>query len=442
MLNKQVVNHRQIAWLVGSLLTTGIMVAFFRSIVQVAEMDAWFSQILPVCYAFVVAFVLMQVARKFPGKSLFEVIFILCGKWIGGAINLILIFYIWMIVTLDIKGVSHFLKESLLPRTPLGVILLVFVLLIMSYRKLDVMARVNEMYFPTYFLMCLSITLLMMNEYSLDWLEPILTSGLDDIFSANYMTAGLYGDVLLIGAFLPSLTNPRLLFVSMKHGIMLAGFMISVVLLVMLGVFGFKIGGSLNYPVWVLVQQIHITDFLDRTEIFLLSLWFPAFTIKVIAAYLALLVGIGSFTKNYSGVYNTGIGTFLVGSSLLSFYNAKQLQNFINYGYTAFVWAIQIPLLLLLLIGAASREARTDDVSRDIRKRRLMSGITYFSVFGCIASIVIGKIMYEMYASVGLAVSICYLFFLLTGVISSYSEMQIVNNTIHKTQQHTQHTKS
>lgn len=441
MLTELVVNHRQIAWLVGSQLMTGIMITFLQSIIRVAHMDSWFSQMIPILYAIFVSFVLMQVVRKFPGKSLFEVIFIVCGKWVGGLINLALLFYIWISLTIDMKGVSHFLKEGLLPRTPLGILLIVFVLLIMSYRRLDTVVRVNEMFFPLYCIMCLSTTLLLANEYSLEWFEPIFTSRLFDIFAANYMTTGLYGDVLLIGAFLPSMSNPRLLFVSMKHGIVLAGFVITVVLLVLLGVMGYKIGGSLNYPAWALIQEIHITDYLDRVELLLLSLWFPAFAIKVMIGYLAFMVGLSSFSKNnYYGVYSPALGSFLVGTVLLSFYNARQLQSFFSYGYTTFMWFIHIPVILILLIGAAHREEQKADDTRSLRKRRWMARITYASILGSMVSVVIGKILYEWYLSPGLIISICYLTFFVIAVISSYLEMQIVSHHYHRKEKNVQHT--
>lgn len=443
MLKRQIVSHRQTAWLTGSLLTSGTMITFSQSLVQVAKMDAWFSQVIPVCYAILVAFVLMELARTFPGKTLFEIVFAIFGRWIGGMINLLLLFYIWVIVTVDIKEISQFLKESLLPRTPLGVILLVFVLLVMSYRKLDVVSRVSEIYFPINIVVILLLTLMLTNEFSMDRFEPIFSTDLFAIFGSNYMTVGLYGEVLLMGAFLPAFSQSRLFFVSMKHGIVLAGFLISIIILVFLGVMGYNVGGSLNYPIWSLVQQIHVTDFLDRVELLLLSLWFPALTIKVILAYLALSIGIGSFSgmKQY-GVYSPALGTFLVSTSLLSFREAEELPGFVGYSLTAIVLAIQIPLLLVLFLFAKMRKAQTDDDGSRIPKRRVMAWICNLSILGCAATVVVGKLMFEAYLSVGLIISIVYFAFLVVGVIASYAEMQIVNNYLYKKQQDMQNADS
>ena len=49
-----------------------------------------------------------------------------------------------------------------------------------------------------------------------------------------------------------------------------------------------------------MVQQVHITDFLDRVDLFIMSLWLPNVFIKYILLYLSILVGLASFTKSKS----------------------------------------------------------------------------------------------------------------------------------------------
>lgn len=164
---------------------------------------------------------------------------------------------------------------SLLPQTPLEIILLVFVLLLMYYGKtsLEVAARVNEIYFPAYFIMCLMLYFLLMNEYSIERLEPILSTTLERIAVSNLLPLGVYGDILLFGAFLHASSEPRLLFAAMKHGIMIVCFTTTIMILILLGVMGYVIASRLNFPIYILVQQIHLTDFLDRVEMILFSLW-------------------------------------------------------------------------------------------------------------------------------------------------------------------------
>lgn len=436
MIHKQVVNHRQIAWLVGSVLMTGMMISFLRSVVQVARMDAWFSQIFPIFYAIFIAYVLSGLVEAYPGKNIFEILFIIGGKWIGGAINLLILFYVWIILAVDIKGAADFLHISLLPNTPLEVILLVFVLLMMYYGKtsLEVAARVNEFYFPIYFIMCISLYFLLINEYNIERLEPILTSNLDRIVVSNLLPVGIYGDIFLIGAFLHAIVEPRLFYAAMKHGVIIVGFGTTIMLLVLLGVMGFIIAGRLNFPIYILVQQIHVTDFLDRVEMILFSVWFPAFTIKVIVAYLAFLVGVGSFGgQRHYNTFNAPCGWFIVVSSIFAFPNVANIDQFISYSLPLFVFVFQFPLAIFLLIHVRRRnkgreQSLIPEGTKLYRFYRSMVWITTVCLSGCVIVILIGDFFKDKSAVGGVTTAVVYIALLLVALLTSYGEMQALNH--------------
>jgi len=441
VLKQHVINHRQVAWLVGSVLMTGNIIALYQSVIQTAKMDAWFFQIIPMGYALLIAYVLMELGHAFPGKNLFQILFLICGKWLGGLINLILLFYIWMILTIDVKGVSYFIKASFLPQTPLEVILLVFVLLIMFYRDLEVTARVNEIFFPPNVIMVLMLIVLLLNEYNVERFEPILSSTLKGIFVSNYMTLGLFGDILLFGAFLPVFIQPRLFYAAIKHGILIVGFISSVIMLALLSVMGDIIAGRLNYPILTLVQQIHITDFLDRVELFLLSMWFPGFVIKVVVAFLAFLTGIGSFAGEAQHKwFIPSIGAFLIITSLLSFPHVEDVELFVGYSFSSVVLTIQIPLLIFLWIRGRMEHRRASNKKRDFPPGTryyqfygAMAWTSNLSILGCLLTILIGKWFYEQTIPVSLYVTIIVITLLFIALVTSYLQMQTFNRYLHKT---------
>ncbi|MGG1661493.1 GerAB/ArcD/ProY family transporter [Brevibacillus sp. NRS-1366] len=436
MIHKQVINHRQTAWLVGSVLMTAMMISSLHKIVAVSKMDAWFSQIMPVGFAIVVAFVLAELSRAYPGKNLFEILFIVCGKWIGGLINVILLIYIWIILTLDIKGASEFFRETLLPRTPVEIILIVFVLLMMYYGRtsLEVAARVNEIYFPAYFILSMMLYFLLGNEYSVERIEPILSTGLGQIFASNIFPIGIYGDILLFGAFLHASTHPRLFFAAMKHGVLIVGFTVTILLLILLGVMGFTIASRLHFPIFILVQQIHVTDFLDRIEIILFSLWFPAFTIKVIVAYLAFLVGVGSFGgQQHYNALNLPSGWFLVVTSLLAFPSVQDFDTFLSYTLPVIVLIIQVPLLLFLYIHARFNRKMDTQVSipKGTRLYRFYNSMVWIgglALIGCFLTVVIGDLFLDKSVFAGLLTAIVYIALFFIALLASYGEMQALNH--------------
>jgi len=432
LLYKQNLNHRQTAWLSATLLCSGSsFLMFFQNVAKVAGGDARFSQLLPIGYAFFMAAVFAELARAYPGKTLFEIVMLVCGKWVGRAINVILLVYLWIVITIDLNGIAHFLKSSLLPRTPLGIIVMMLILMLMTYRRVEVAASINELCFPFYFFSIILMALLLNNEYLYGKLEPLLTESLFHIFAGNYMSVGMYGDLFILGAFLPAFSHPRISFVSMKHGVLLANFLLTLVGVITLGVMGRHITGVLSYPSWSLVQEVRLTDFLDRLEIYMLTVWFPVFTVKAVLTYLAIQVGLGSLSavRQYS-VYNPALGTLLISLVTLGFQEARELQDFLGYSYTAVTLVIQLPLLLGLFLCAKMRRSDRDNPS--IPKQRKAAWICNASLLGCAATILVGKILYKAYFSFGFSLLFLYFALILTALISSYAEMQITNHYFHK----------
>lgn len=439
MIHKQVVNHRQIAWMVGSLMTA-MMINFLQPLVQVAKMDAWSSQVIPVGYAIMVAYVLAELTRVFPGKNLFEILFIVCGKWVGGALNLIVLGYIWIILCLDIKGVSDFMHIALLPQTPLEVILLVFVLVMMYYGRmsLEVAARVNEVYLPTYLILSMMLYFCLINEYNIERLEPILSNNIGPIAMSNLLPIGVYGEILLLGAFLHAVAQPRLFFAAMKHGVIIVGFSVTIVLVVLLGVMGYIIASRLNFPVYVLVQQIHVTDFMDRVEIILHSLWFPAFLLKVIVAYLAFLIGVGTFGgQQHYNAYNAPCGFFMIVTSMLAFPRVADIEQFMSYTLPVLALVIQVPLLLVLFVNARMRGERDTNIGipEGTKLHRFYQSavwIGYVSMFGCVVSVLIGELFADKSAVWGLVTAGSFIFCFFIALVATYAEMQALNHGKHK----------
>jgi spore germination protein KB len=422
--------------MVSGVLIAGPLVSLPKSLAEVAKMDAWFSQLLPVLYAILVAYVFAQLIKAFPGKNLFDIFYLLAGKWIGGLINIAVLIYLWMLLVRDTKGITNFVHLTLLPKTPMEIILLLFLLVLLYYGKtsVEVAARVNEMYFPIFFLMTLTLYFTLANEYSLERLEPILGSSLEGIFYSNLMGIGSFGDVFLFGAFLHTVTNSRLLHASMRHGILIAGFIITMVLIIQLGVMGHIITSRLNFPLYVLVEQIHLTDFLDRVEVLLFSVWFPAFAIKVIVTYLAFVLGISSLVGHLEhSPFNISAGWMLVATSLVSFPRVNDVNDFVSYSLPLIVLTLQPPLLLLLYLGARTRHKGSQDHQQTeqhplLRRYRRCVTLTHVSLVASLVSIVVGMYATSLISYAGFISGFLYICCLLAALIFSYMEMQTINH--------------
>lgn len=90
---KQVINHRQIAWLTSGVIMTGAVVSLPQQLAVVAKNDAWLSQLLPVMYTVLVAYVFERLIRAYPGKNIFEILIETRGRVAGSLLNGILLLF-------------------------------------------------------------------------------------------------------------------------------------------------------------------------------------------------------------------------------------------------------------------------------------------------------------------------------------------------------------
>ncbi|WP_028551864.1 GerAB/ArcD/ProY family transporter [Paenibacillus sp. UNC451MF] len=353
--SKQIINYRQMAWLIASLLTGGGLVSIQHDLVRVARMDAWFTYIVPTLYVAIVAYVFYKLSQRFPGKNIFEINKIIMGKAIGLLFNLIIIFHFWLMLIRDVRSFCKFMGTILLPNTPEEIVLFILVLLIMYFGRtsIEVIARVNDIFFPNFALTILLMPLMLSNELDKSLIEPILAGDTIKVFYGNMLSLGWYGDIFIAGAFLHTISQIKQVRSALRHGAILSSLLLGIFLLMEVLVFGPVITGNLIYPNYNLVQQIHITDFLDRMDLLILSIWAPILFCKDILIYLALLTGIASFVKqrDYSTI-NTPIGFFVLLTALLAFKNTTEVFSFGNYSSSVITLAYQPLMLLLLLIFA------------------------------------------------------------------------------------------
>lgn len=468
--SKQIINYRQFSWLTASLLTGGGLVSIQHDLVRVARMDAWFTYILPTLYGILVAFVFCLIAQRFPGKNLFEINKIIMGTGFGTVINLILLFHLWLLLMRDVRSFGKFMGTILLPNTPEEIVLLLLVLLIMYFGRssIEVIGRVNDIMFPYFALTILALPLMLTNELDKSLIEPILAGDFVPVWNGNLLSLGWYGDVIILGAFLHTIGQIRQVRSAIRHGVILSSLFLGLFLLLEVLVFGPAITGNLIYPNYNLVQQIHITDFLDRMDLLILSIWAPILFCKDILIYMALLTGIASLVKqrDYSTI-NTPTGFFVLFTSLLAFKNTTEVFSFGNFSSTVIVLSYQ-PLLLVLLVvlsrkypkrvqdEGSKKQSGTADGGTDPprnggrpsngsaghpsgrssggssgsagrpmfqRSYHGWSKVSNALLFICITALAIGLWGSEYYAVIGVVCSIIYGSCMILATISSYMEL-------------------
>ncbi|MBL0385316.1 endospore germination permease [Tumebacillus sp. ITR2] len=442
-------NQRQFAWMIATVLISGGLVSLPKSLMELAKLDAWFSQALGMAYAFYIAYFLCQCARRFPGKNLFEINFLLCGRFGGGLINALFLFFIWMVLVRDTRGFADFMNSTLLLKTPEEFTILMFLLVVVYYCKssVEVAARVNDLMFPLFMVVLFGMPFLLTNEFSFARLEPILGHGFPTVLVGNLLPMGWYGDTLIMGAFLHTITASRQIHSAVKFGVTLAGVGLTLLMFICICVLGSTVAGRMMYPNYTLVEQIHITDYLDRLELVMFSVWLPSFVLKVCFIFTAFLIGLNSFTKRTTlNLYCRQFGWLLLTTTAMAFHSVVEVFDFGNYGSILLVVGMQLPITILLFILLARqkrdhRERQTDlEIQAKEQERRNGPDAKWYdrvrmktwalcSLGGlafCFVCIGLGALLGRDIAKVGWTCGVVYVLVMFVLLFSTYMEMRQV----------------
>jgi hypothetical protein len=281
----------------------------------------------------------------------------------------------------------------------------------------------------------------MINEFSGNFIQPVLTQNPFAIFSSNLLLTGWYGDLFVMGAFLGTIASSKQFLSSVKHGILLASVILTIYVMLEVLVLNPNVASHMIYPLFTLIEQVNLGDFLDRFDLVILSLWFPTTFVKIAIFHSAFLIGLASlFKSRLSAGFSMQSGLIIVMTALLSFRNYTELYMYSTFGTLASCILLQLPIitvtgLLVMMRKRKTPPAHAGDVmsskatgkSTRMPWRLSIRGwrwVTRLLLVGCACSLVIGLIFSRTYPTVGNGCGIAYGVFLFLLLFSTFMEME------------------
>jgi spore germination protein (amino acid permease) len=335
--NKQRIGGYQLVMFVSILYIHGGTISLFKVLAEVSGQDAWFNFYFPMLYALFISFLLYRLSCRFPGKNMFQISEEVCGKTVGRLINGLVLVDIIHLLVRDLRLFGDFVGTSILTRTPLEYILLISILVLIYYGtgNLEELARAVNLLFPSFICSILLMPFLLLNEIHLSNIEPVLANGWQRVLNGGFLGTGWAGDVFVMGMFLPNVKTARQFYVSTRYGIVLSAAALTILMVLNTTVLGVTITSRAMYPNYTLMEQINITDFIDRLDLALIVFWMPMYLLKVILLYFAFMGGLSTFlkTEEMRGL-NIMSGWFLLMLTLVSFNSVIEAYLFGNYAFT------------------------------------------------------------------------------------------------------------
>ncbi len=199
------------AYEIVSLITISFMSKFFF------VMPTWFSQVLgtAICMGIIVSgltsiiafYFICLLMKRFPGKSLVEILQKVFGTIIGKTIIILISIYGIAYTAITLREFNDVLKTITLPSTPISVIFIVCLLamVILSCLGLESLARTASFFSIALLIGLIAVYLLSAASFRPHRFFPLFGYGLDKIFYYGIWGSSSFIEIFLLAFFVNSL---------------------------------------------------------------------------------------------------------------------------------------------------------------------------------------------------------------------------------------------
>lgn len=336
----------QYTLLVANFILSGSLLSLPQVLAAMSEQNSWILPVIAFPFGLVVIWIGMGKSERIWSQlySDEEKGTILKKGW-----AIIFLLFLILLFIRDLRGLSNFIGSVLLPTTPIHVVTIFSVLTLcyITWAGLEVIARVSSLHFLVLAAILLSLPLMLMNEINFSNFQPVLRpERFPDLFKGTFFLLAWVGEIAILLLF-AGFVNPA---VKAKKaaswGLFFGLFLFFLLILLDIAVLGANIVEYSSYPNYTLIQEINITDFLDRLDLAILSIWVPTLICKLALTLYGVNCAIGLFMKRRGKMTMIPIYLLLGILSILLFEDNITHQQFAFY-----TWA-SLGLLLELLITA------------------------------------------------------------------------------------------
>ncbi|MGN7168640.1 GerAB/ArcD/ProY family transporter [Paenibacillus cellulositrophicus] len=291
---------------------------------------------------------LSKSAKRFPGKDLFQS---LNGRYkvIGRVITILYLIFFFIILARDIRMVADFTNVVLLPLTPIFIISIAITATVIYIARggVQTVMGIADLYGPVMTTVVLIIPFIVAKDFDFSYIKPYFYVDWAGVGKGSWVVFSYLGQILAL-PFIFSSKDYRIRD-GMYALILSTGLLLLIVIMIALLV-GVPIAESLMYPSYEMSRQIKITDFLDRFDMLLVGLWFPAVLLNIATSLFIICYGLKTMIPQISGKMMTSpIGLFAVVTAFWIYPNSIEVFRFDReWTVVALVFVIVLPIFIFL----------------------------------------------------------------------------------------------
>jgi spore germination protein len=339
---KEVISPFQLAMLIANTLLAASLITLPQILAQAANQNAWLTVFL--IAPIILGMLLIGIGRKVVKETLNNE-----DSFLTKSFHYLLLIYLSLLYIRDLRAFVDFIGANLLPTTPIEVItiLLSLTLLYITLAGLEVLARINLIQFTIFAFIVLSAPFLLLNEINMANFLPIFGPGVvSNLSTSSYFMLPWMGEVVIFFLLFSNISTTKHLKRATLLGTGLGLFLIGLLIALDVAVLGSDIVARSTYPNFIMIQEINITDFLDRLDLVIVTVWMPCLISKIALTSYCIFQTLLKLKVAKSSFIFPPVGLFLGVLSIILF-----TSNVDHLEFSFYTWTFIGLVLEFLIIG-------------------------------------------------------------------------------------------
>lgn len=280
---KPAISTAQTVALIQSAITPTMVLALPSVMVSIAHHDAWISGIVAAIVGLVMALGIAMIGRANKGQLFVAWMESRFGRPIGVTVGIMLGIYYFNAFCVIVRTFANFVSDIVLDATPLflltGIIVLVAAFTVMQ--GIEAIARSAFMVLLLIMVIIPVSVFILYTDISFERLIPVLDTNLVRIAIASFPPIGLLSEVSVLLLIIPYMKKPASGLRASLIGTLLGSSQLVLVILLALTIFGQQLVPLMSYAFVNVMAIVEVGEFLERIEVFTVSVWFLTMYIKL-----------------------------------------------------------------------------------------------------------------------------------------------------------------
>ncbi|WP_171016952.1 GerAB/ArcD/ProY family transporter [Pseudalkalibacillus caeni] len=359
-MNLQVSRFQFFSIVLNFIIYSSILMAPGITVIN-AKQDGWLSMLLALGVGLAANFLYLMLFKKHGYPSLFELMDRSAGKWIGTALNIVIVFYALHLTAMVVRNLSNFMITDVSPYSSPYIyqILILLVVAYTSYHGVKNLFLISELFTPFISLFVIGSLIVIIKHFKIIELKPFFYNPPSAILEGAYSTLGFpFIEIMLAGAFLTYVKRKDKLVSIALSAIAIGGAVLVITVILVIGNDSAYIVARESYPTYSVMRDVSLTTTFKRVEIIIGIAWIIGLFFKISTCFCVAMMGIKHLSKSKT------FRGYIVPCAILVWAMSNGLHktfidftNFVSMDWTLYWFTLYSFVIITMLIGLARKRA-------------------------------------------------------------------------------------